>query len=118
MLSLRKTSLVPAPTPLSRLRDFHSIDSAQTPGKTVALAPKELNDSKMYHKGKGIPYFPVLSFYPHESGVDVTFENKEKGFRASFLIRKYEYRYNNPNETGVADNPRDLVPGLHAYPDD
>ena len=29
MLSLRKTSLVPAPTPLSRLRDFHSIDSAQ-----------------------------------------------------------------------------------------
>ena len=27
--SLRKTSLVPAPTPLSRLRDFHSIDSAQ-----------------------------------------------------------------------------------------
>ena len=29
MLSLRKTSLVPAPTPLSRLWDFHSIDSAQ-----------------------------------------------------------------------------------------
>ena len=26
---LRKTSLVSAPTPLSRLRDFHSIDSAQ-----------------------------------------------------------------------------------------
>ena len=28
-LSLSKTSLVPAPPPLSRLRDFHSIDSAQ-----------------------------------------------------------------------------------------
>lgn len=28
-LTLRKTSLVPAPPPLSRLRDFHSIDSAQ-----------------------------------------------------------------------------------------
>ena len=27
--AFRKTSLVPAPTPLSRLRDFHSIDSAQ-----------------------------------------------------------------------------------------
>ena len=27
-LALRKTSLVPAPPPLSRLRDFHSIDSA------------------------------------------------------------------------------------------
>ena len=26
---LRKTSLVPAPTPLSQLRDFHSIDSSQ-----------------------------------------------------------------------------------------
>ena len=78
-------------------------------------APKELNDSKMYHKGKGIPYFPVLSFYPHESGVDVTFENKEKGFRASFLIRKYEYRYNNPNETGVADNPRHLWEDMFGY---
>ena len=28
-LSLRKTSLVPAPSPLSRLLDFHSIDSSQ-----------------------------------------------------------------------------------------
>ena len=28
-LSLRKTSFVSAPTPLSRPRDFHSIDSAQ-----------------------------------------------------------------------------------------
>ncbi len=28
-LPLRKTSLVSAPPPLSRLRDFHSIDSAQ-----------------------------------------------------------------------------------------
>ena len=28
-LPLRKTSLVPAPTPLSRLRDFHSNNSAQ-----------------------------------------------------------------------------------------
>ena len=28
-LTLRKTSLVPAPPPLTRLRDFHSIDSAQ-----------------------------------------------------------------------------------------
>ena len=69
----------------------------------------------MYHKGKGIPYFPVLSFYPHESGVDVTFENKEKGFRASFLIRKYEYKYNNPDETGVADNPRHLWEDMFGY---
>ena len=27
--AFRKTNLVPAPTPLSRLLDFHSIDSAQ-----------------------------------------------------------------------------------------
>ena len=57
-LPLRKASLVSAPTPLLRLRDFHSIDSAQkdsaafpsgslgdfcllseqTPGKTMSIA--------------------------------------------------------------------------------
>lgn len=78
-------------------------------------APKELNDSKMYHKGKTIPYFPILSFYPHESGVDVTFENKEKSFRASFLIRRYEYQYIDPEEKGMTDNPRHLWEDMFGY---
>ena len=34
---LRKTSLVSAPTPLSRLRDFHSIDSAQKDSANVLV---------------------------------------------------------------------------------
>ena len=42
-----------------------------------SLAPKELNDYKMYHNGKGIPYWSVLSFYPRECGVDVSLEDKE-----------------------------------------
>ena len=51
-----------------------------------------IRDANMYHKGKGVPYFPVVgTFYPHESGVDVTFENEKEEYRASFLIRQYKY---------------------------
>ena len=35
------------------------------------------------------PYFKFGSFNLHQSGVDVTFENEEKKYRASFLIRSY-----------------------------
>ena len=49
-------------------------------------------DANMYHKGKGVPYFPKEgSLYPHRSGVDYTFENEEQKYRASFLIRCYQY---------------------------
>ena len=37
----------------------------------------------------GFPYFKFGSFNLHQSGVDVTFENEEKKYRASFLIRSY-----------------------------
>ena len=40
-LSLRKSSLVPAPTPLSRLRDFHFIDSAQKDSASFLLEVAE-----------------------------------------------------------------------------
>ena len=42
-----------------------------------------------YVKGK-VPYFPLMSLHAHISGLDITFENEEKGFRASALIRAYE----------------------------
>lgn len=42
----------------------------------------ELNDNKY-------PYFEFGSFNLHQSGVDITFENEEKRYRASFLIRSY-----------------------------
>lgn len=38
---------------------------------------------------KEFPYFKFGSFNLHQSGVDVTFENPDKKYRASFLIRSY-----------------------------
>lgn len=43
---------------------------------------KEFNDGNL-------PYFDFGSINLHQSGVDVTFENGEKEYRASFLIRSY-----------------------------
>ncbi len=47
-----------------------------------------IHDWGMYHRGKDLDYFTVGSLHPHRSGIDVTFE-REKSYRASFLIRKY-----------------------------
>ena len=66
----------------------------------------------MYHKGKDVPYFPVVgTFYPHESGVDVTFENQDQQYRASFLIRAYKYENKGP----VVNKPRFLWEDLFGY---
>jgi hypothetical protein len=68
-----------------------------------------IKDDKMYHINKhlpknykemfkhdgGYPYFSVGSFNLHQSGVDITFENEEKKYRASFLIRSYRVLTNN-----------------------
>ena len=54
-----------------------------------------LKDPIMYHtnmnegKGNEIPYFEMGRLHLHTSGVDVSFENKEKQYRASFLIRGF-----------------------------
>lgn len=52
-----------------------------------------LKDPIMYHtndhEGKEIPYFEIGRLNLHISGVDVTFENKKKKYRASFLIRGF-----------------------------
>ena len=46
--------------------------------------------SKVFEKnGNKYPYFKFGSFNLHQSGVDVTFENEEQHYRASFLIRSY-----------------------------
>ena len=63
----------------------------------------DIKDDKMYHINKhlpknykemfkhdgGYPYFRIGSFSLHQSGVDITFENEEQKYRASFLIRSY-----------------------------
>lgn len=60
-----------------------------------------IKDYIMYHRKERItsrikefnngnlPYFDFGSINLHQSGVDVTFENGEKEYRASFLIRSY-----------------------------
>ncbi len=54
-----------------------------------------LKDPVMYHTNdhekKNVPYYSIGSLNFHISGVDVTFEKKEKKYRASFLIRKYSF---------------------------
>ena len=73
-----------------------------------------MQDIKMIHKGKkkDVPYFPNTgSFYPHTFGVDVTFENEELEYRASFLIRKYQYQKGGE----VVENPTYLWEDLFGY---
>lgn len=36
-----------------------------------------------------VPYFPIMTFNSHLSGIDITFENPTKHYRASALIREY-----------------------------
>lgn len=51
------------------------------------------SDKKNY-----VEYFPTAgSLFPHKSGVDVTFEDEDKEYRASFLIKAY--RIDKPNGT-------------------
>ena len=37
-----------------------------------------------------VPYFPLMAFHAHASGIDITFENQELKLRSSVLIRAYE----------------------------
>lgn len=37
-----------------------------------------------------VPYFPLMAFHAHASGIDITFENEELQLRSSALIRAYE----------------------------
>ena len=38
------------------------------------------------------PYFPTMTLHAHNSGFDITFENKDEKYRASALIRTYEVK--------------------------
>jgi hypothetical protein len=68
-----------------------------------------LKDPIMYHTNnhevKEVPYFEIGRLNLHTSGIDVTFENEEKRYRASFLIRGFhvddeEY---DPHSTHIYD---------------
>jgi len=54
-----------------------------------------VHDPIVYHRNTryiegDVPFFPLMSIHAHASGFDITFENKEKQYRASALIRAYE----------------------------
>lgn len=56
-----------------------------------------IKDPIVYHRNNRyvegeIPYFPLMSIHAHSSGFDITFESKEKQYRASALIRAYEVK--------------------------
>lgn len=72
---------------------YHEEDKNDERGKIKDPIMYHTNDHSQYsryYKGIGkYPYFKFGSFNLHQTGVDVTFENPEKEYRASFLIRSY-----------------------------
>lgn len=54
-----------------------------------------------------LPYYPIGSLNPHTSGIDVTFENAQEKYRASFLIRAYSVTYEN-GKTRTVDNSTEI----------
>lgn len=72
----------------------------------------DIKDPIMYHRNNNfiegdIPYFPLLYFNSHDTGVDITFENEEKKIRASVLIRAYEVlRLDKNGGTRLVWNPK------------
>lgn len=66
-----------------------------------------LKDPAMYHtnahQGQSLEYFVPGSLNCHVSGIDVTFENEEKKYRASFLIRGYRVERFNDGEWKVKE---------------
>ena len=66
-----------------------------------------LKDPAMYHtnahQGQSLEYFVPGSLNCHVSGIDVTFENEEKKYRASFLIRGYRVEQFNDGEWKVKE---------------
>lgn len=79
---------------------FHCEDK---PGESVNNIIN-VKDPIMYHRKerigiqkeeagpKELPYLPKMSLYAHNSGYDITFENKDLHYRASALIRAYTVR--------------------------
>ena len=71
-------------------------------------------DKKTYFDLAGIsslPYYPIGSLNPHTSGIDVTFENAQEKYRASFLIRAYSVTYEN-GKTHTVDNSTEIYDDL------
>lgn len=55
--------------------------------------------AKSHDEDKALPYFAPGTINPHASGLDFTFENEERKYRASFLVRGYLVMNENRKET-------------------
>lgn len=74
--------------------------------------------SKIYKLRDCFPYFKIGSINPHQSGIDITFENddnKEDKYRASFLIRSYRV-LENEHDLNSMDIPFDSC-STHIFDD-
>ena len=63
----------------------------------------------------GLPYFPMGSLNPHTSGIDITFENPDKHYRASCLIREYTIVFAKGKEPVPIKNSTDIYDDLLLY---
>lgn len=71
-----------------------------------------------YFEDRGIislPYFPFGSLNPHASGIDITFENSEEKYRASFLIREYKVKYAGKKEDKPVVNSTEIYDDMLIY---
>ena len=79
---------------------YHTNDRKKTNG-TSYFAKRRISK---------VPYFPLGHMNPHPSGIDITFENPEEQYRASFLIREYKISIDGgapiliPNSTDIYDD--------------
>lgn len=73
--------------------------------------------SRMSEFANGYPYFKPGSFNLHQSGLDVTFENPNKKYRASFLIRSYRLLETKDGKYPLYDNTKYDHCSTHIFDD-
>jgi len=73
--------------------------------------------SRMFEIAEGYPYYKFGSFNMHQSGLDITFENQEKKYRASFLIRSYRLLETENGKFPISDNTKYDHCSTHIFDD-
>ena len=68
---------------------------------------KNVPDNAELPIGRQTHYFELGELYLHASGVDITFENEEKQYRASALIRAFSIEENGHLQTVYIDKGKD-----------
>lgn len=65
-------------------------DDPKMPKDPIVYHRNDRNDKNGKYIDGDVPYFPLMAFHAHVSGIDITFENEELKLRSSALIRAYE----------------------------